>query len=126
MKNVSVCLFFVLFIVTTAKSFTNWTQFTVPLPIPRIIDMRNGGHLDMKTAAFYHNFGSGINQVTKMYGYGELNGDVTFPGPTILVSRDVPISITWHNEIEAPHILASHVEPSLMMSSCYPGNCFMR
>jgi FtsP/CotA-like multicopper oxidase with cupredoxin domain len=57
-----------------------------------------------------------------MYGFGLLGETPTFPGPTILTTTNVPVKITWHNNISGLHVLNAYVAPSLLMppTNCYP------
>jgi FtsP/CotA-like multicopper oxidase with cupredoxin domain len=104
------------------QEFFSWEAYVTPLKIPPVIDMREGGHLDMEMKNFNHHFGAGLALPTHMYGFSALGEEASFPGPTILVQKDVPLSITWHNSLQAPHILDKHVARDLLMhpSSCYP------
>lgn len=101
---------------------SDWTPFINKLIIPEIIDLRNGGNIDMEINKLNHNWGNNLSGNT--YGYGILNKQISYPGPTILVSKDIPITITWHNKLTLPHILDKNIENSLLVeqSACYP-NC---
>ncbi|KAF0719168.1 hypothetical protein As57867_001222, partial [Aphanomyces stellatus] len=104
--------------------FTFWKAFTTPLVIPEVIDMRKGGGLEMNIGETVHEWGSGAPSATT-YGYGKVGGNITTPGPTILVSKDIPITVQWNNAIKSStHLLDVFVEKTLTQreSSCYP-NC---
>ncbi|KAH9154557.1 hypothetical protein AeRB84_003371 [Aphanomyces euteiches] len=106
------------------KLYDQWKPYTTPLVIPDVIDMRKGGGLEMNIGETVHDWGSGAPTVTT-YGYGKAGGNITYPGPTILVKKDVPITVQWNNVIKSnQHILDASVENTLtiMESSCYP-NC---
>ena len=102
--------------------FSAWQPFSSALPIPPTIDMRQGGNVHIEMKKFDHNFKGGLSFATPMYGYALQGHAPSFPGPTILTRRDVPVNITWHNSLEAPHILDSHIARDLLLhpSSCYP------
>ncbi|ETV96118.1 hypothetical protein H310_10755 [Aphanomyces invadans] len=103
---------------------TNWHAYTSPLVQPEIIDMRGGGHLDLHVGEVLHAWGGGAPSGT-VYGFGKDGSPPTFPGPTILTARNVPISVTWTNRLgTAPHLLHRNTEPSFLVeaSACYP-NC---
>jgi FtsP/CotA-like multicopper oxidase with cupredoxin domain len=103
--------------------YKGWKPYITPLRIPSVVDMRNGGSLDMYMGInTNHTFGAGLWKKTSVYGYGTSLNSISYPGPTILVSTDVPISINWHNQLPTPHILDEHIETSLLMntSKCYP------
>jgi len=99
---------------------TDWEPFSTKIIIPDIIDLTNGGNINMEINQGYHNWSNSV--YGKTYGYGLLNKKITYPGPTILVSKNIPISITWHNKLLHPHILSNNIELSLLVnqSSCYP------
>ncbi|RHY21807.1 hypothetical protein DYB32_009705 [Aphanomyces invadans] len=106
------------------KLFDAWKPFTTPLVIPQVVDMRKGGSVAMNIGETQHAWGSGAPTATT-YGYGKVGGNITTPGPTILVKKGVPISVTWYNAIQsAKHLLDMNVETTLnrLESSCYP-NC---
>jgi spore coat protein A len=86
-------------------------QFVNPLPVPSAIDGRNGGTFSIHISQFEQWLGL-INPTTQqhlnttVWGY---NG--TYPGPTILAKKDVPLSIFWLNNLVngsnqvLPHLL---------------------
>src|SRR5215204_2354157 len=86
-------------------------QFVNPLPIPSVIDARNGGTFAISISQFQQNLGlvnptNGQPMITTVWGYNR-----SYPGPTLLVKKDVPIDIFWlNNLIDAsnkplPHLL---------------------
>jgi spore coat protein A len=86
-------------------------QFVNPLPVPSVIDGRNGGLFTIGISQFDQWLGlvNPENQQpiqTKVWGY---NG--TYPGPTILAKKDVPIDVFWRNNLVTgsneplPHLL---------------------
>lgn len=98
---------------------TDWEAYVSALAMPTVIDMTQGGRLEASHAWTEDGSISG-----DVYGYAIMGQTPTFPGPSIVVAKDVPISITWHNNIKAPHLLADSVERSILLneSTCYP-NC---
>ncbi|KAF0683968.1 Aste57867_24049 [Aphanomyces stellatus] len=104
---------------------SHWLAFESPLVQPQIIDMRGGGHLEMVVMEVpHHAWGGGAPGGTVM-GFAAVGSAPTYPGPTILTARDVPISVTWSNALgTAPHLLHRNTEPSFLIeaSACYP-NC---
>ncbi|HEU5164714.1 MAG TPA: multicopper oxidase domain-containing protein [Chitinophagaceae bacterium] len=86
-------------------------QFVNPLPVPSIIDGRNSGTFTITISQFDQWLGlidpatqQRLN--TKVWGY---NG--SYPGPTIVAKKDVPISVFWQNKLvnennlPLPHLL---------------------
>lgn len=111
--------------------FTEWKPYITPINIPPVVDLRKGGDITVMMTQLVHQWGSGMTHPVNMYGFkiidenNDNNGDdtpSTFPGPTILVSKNVPIQVTWINNISAPHLLHSNIAVELMMppSNCYP------
>ncbi|MGE5108439.1 MAG: multicopper oxidase domain-containing protein [Sphingobacteriales bacterium] len=88
-------------------------QFVNPLPIPSVIDGRNGGTFTVSINQFYQDLGlrnpvSGQPMLTKVWGY---NG--TYPGPTIVARKNVPLQFYWSNDLYNPSTLQplSHLLP---------------
>lgn len=104
--------------------FTKWVPYATELVIPKVIDMRNGGSLKMDMGSSEHYWGGGLQQKGLTYGYAKKGQKPTYPGPTILVKKGVPINITWHNNLKGQHILDNFVAPELLTEKvkCYP-NC---
>ena len=87
------------------------SQFVNPLPIPSIIDARNGGLFTIGISQFDQWLGlvdpsTKQPMQTKVWGY---NGN--YPGPSILAKKNVPVDIFWHNNLvngnnlPLPHLL---------------------
>ena len=86
-------------------------QFVNPLPIPSVIDGRSGVTFTINIGQFNQWLGL-IDPTTQqhlnttVWGY---NG--TYPGPTIVAKKDIPISVFWRNNLvngnnqPLPHIL---------------------
>jgi spore coat protein A, manganese oxidase len=74
-------------------------QFVNPLPVPSVIDGRNGGLFTISISQFDQWLGL-VNPVTsqplqtKVWGY---NG--SYPGPTVLARKNVPIEVFWLNNL---------------------------
>jgi Putative multicopper oxidases len=80
-------------------------QFINPLPVPPVIDGRHGGTFTISISQFYQDLGltnpaSGQPMFTKVWGY---NG--TYPGPTIVAHKDVPLNFYWSNDLYDPSTL---------------------
>ncbi|HEU0109472.1 MAG TPA: multicopper oxidase domain-containing protein [Flavisolibacter sp.] len=92
-------------------------QFINPLPVPSVIDGRNGGLFTLGISQFDQWLGL-INPLTNtpinttVWGY---NG--SYPGPTILAEKNKPIEIFWRNNLvngsnqPLPHLLP--VDPTV-------------
>lgn len=87
-------------------------QFVNQLPVPKILDGRNGGIFTISVTQFFQDLGlkdpkTGEPLLTKVWGY---NG--SYPGPTILAQKNVPLEIFWQNSLldnrtgrPLPHLL---------------------
>ena len=80
-------------------------QFVNPLPIPSVIDGRNGGTFTISISQFKQDLGlrdpvTGHPMLTKVWGY---NG--TYPGPTIVAKKNVPLHFFWSNDLYNPSTL---------------------
>lgn len=89
-------------------------MFVTPLPLPTRIDATNGGNFEMSMEqttqhlGLFDAMGNPLN--TTVWGYGLLGQGVTYPGPTFEAKKDVPVNITWHNNLPASgHILPTDV-----------------
>ena len=86
-------------------------QFVNPLPVPSVIDGRGGGTFTINISQFNQWLGL-IDPTTQqhlnttVWGY---NG--SYPGPTIVAKKDIPISVFWRNNLvnsgnqPLPHLL---------------------
>ncbi|WP_332736194.1 multicopper oxidase domain-containing protein [Flavihumibacter sp.] len=92
-------------------------QFVNPLPVPAVIDGRNGGTFTIGISQFDQWLGlvnpSTLQPMpTKVWGY-----EGSYPGPTILAKTGVPLNVFWHNNLlnssnqPLPHLLP--IDPSV-------------
>jgi spore coat protein A, manganese oxidase len=80
-------------------------QFVNPLPVPSVIDGRDGGTFTISINQFYQDLGlrnptTGQPMLTQVWGY---NG--TYPGPTIVARKNVPLQFFWSNDLYNPSTL---------------------
>ncbi|KDO23061.1 hypothetical protein SPRG_11908 [Saprolegnia parasitica CBS 223.65] len=104
--------------------YADFKPYSTPLVVPDVLDMRKGGSLDMQISETTHTWQAGV-PASAAYGYGKVGGNITTPGPTILVKRNVPIEVTWHNGLGmSTHLLAKYIDSNLLHSesACFP-NC---
>ncbi len=102
-----ICIF-QLQIVTAQTALLNPStqlQFVNPLPIPSVIDGRNGGTFTVSISQFYQDLGlrnpiTGQLMLTPVWGY---NG--TYPGPTIVARKNAPLHFYWSNDLYNPSTL---------------------
>jgi spore coat protein A len=95
------------------------TKFVNPLPIPAEIDATKGITLQMEMNQTTQWLGlthptTGVPLMTTVWGYGPLGGPVSFPGPTLIATKNVPVKVTWHNNLPSGHLLP--VDVSLHMA----------
>jgi spore coat protein A len=82
-------------------------KFIQPLAVPEELGMRidatAGGILSMAMAETVQDvLGLGIG--TPVWGYGLAGGPVTWPGPTVVASRDRPLQVRWVNRLPNRHL----------------------
>jgi spore coat protein A len=114
-KRNYVFLIISLLLIITANSFAQLQapdvhpKFVNPLPIPTKIDATNGGTFNMYMEQTTQQLGlvDGNNNplTTTVWGYGP-TGAVTYPGPTFIAKKNVPVFVNWFNNLPATgHIL---------------------
>ncbi|OQR87626.1 Zinc (Zn2)-Iron (Fe2) Permease (ZIP) Family [Achlya hypogyna] len=104
--------------------YENFKPYSTPLVIPEVLDMTAGGSLEMNIAETTHTWQDGV-PASRVYGYGKVGGNLTTPGPTIMVKKGVPITVTWNNALGmSTHLLSKYVDTGLLHSesACFP-NC---
>jgi len=77
-------------------------KFINALPIPKVIDARDGGTFLISMKESQHWFGlydGNQKLITKIWGYAEAGTPATFPGPTLLAYRDIPFEVRWDNQL---------------------------
>jgi spore coat protein A len=106
-------------------------KFVNPLPIPARIDATAGGRFNVEMREVIQSLGlvdaAGNPLTTTVWGYGwEVDGQFIFgpsyPGPTFVTYRDVPIDVKWKNKLPdynfpggpGAHLLP--VDPTLHMA----------
>jgi spore coat protein A, manganese oxidase len=91
-------------------------KFMNPLPIPAQIDVTNGGTVDMYMEQTQQWLGlidaNNVPLNTTVWGYGP-TGTVTYPGPTFIAKKNVPVFVNWYNNLPS-HFLP--VDASLHMA----------
>jgi spore coat protein A len=75
------------------------SKFINQLPVPSVLDGRNGGTFTVSISQFYQDLGlqdpvKGHPILTKVWGY---NG--SYPGPTIVATKNVPLHFYWSNDL---------------------------
>ena len=107
-------------------------KYVTPLPIPARFDVTNGGRYNFEMREGVQHLGlyalDGTPLMTTIWGYGQpldmVGGlPATYPGPTFVAQRGVPVDIKWKNKLPktytypngpTAHLLA--VDPTLHMA----------
>lgn len=98
---------------------TSQTKWAIELPRPQRLDFTRGkgkATIGMYEKTQWLGLKEGNKPLmTTVWGYGTNARSATYPGPTILAMKDVPIDIRWNNNLpSAGHILP--VDVSLHMA----------
>jgi FtsP/CotA-like multicopper oxidase with cupredoxin domain len=80
------------------------TKYIDPLPIPAIAEMAGPDYYEIGAYKLQQQLHSELPP-TWVYGYGTSEATASYPGPTIVAQKGVPISIRWTNHITGAHIL---------------------
>ena len=92
-------------------------KFQNALPIPKVIDGTHGRHITLQAHEISEFLGlydpDGDPLYTTVWGYGTGAGNTSYPGPTILASEGIPITVSWQNKLPLGHLLP--VDTSLHM-----------
>jgi spore coat protein A len=90
-------------------------KYVNPLPAPARIDATAGGLINVgmgETSQWLGLVDSGGHPLmTPVWGYGQSDSAVTYPGPTLVAMRDVPVRVNWHNKLPQSRNLDSHLLP---------------
>jgi spore coat protein A len=83
-------------------------KFVNPLPVPPVIDATDGGtfEINMRETKQWLGLVDEKNKPleTRVWGYGP-GRSVSYPGPTFVATRDVPVHVLWDNELPSRHLL---------------------
>jgi len=80
-------------------------KFQNELPRPTKIDAGKGQHFEMEMNETVQWLGlvdvdnADARLMTTVWGYGPAGSAVTYPGPTIVASKNTPITVTWNNSL---------------------------
>ena len=88
------------------------TKYVDPLPIPGLMPQAGPNHYEIGAYQIQQQLHSQLPPTT-VYGYGTSAATASYPGPTILARKGVPISILWTNHLPMTHILDYAIDPTL-------------
>ncbi len=89
-------------------------QFVNPMPVIQTaglrVDATGGGTLSVLMAPTVQSLGlvdpvTGTPLMTPVWGYGVGPNPVSYPGPTLVTKKDVPLNIDWVNQLGYTHPL---------------------
>ena len=88
------------------------TKYIDPLPIPGVAPMAGPNYYEIGAYQIEQQLHSQLPPTT-VYGYGTSQATASYPGPTIVAQKGVPISIRWTNHLQSPHILEYAFDPTI-------------
>jgi len=88
------------------------TKYIDPLPIPGVAEMAAPNYYEIGAYQIQQQLHSELPPTT-VYGYGTSEATASYPGPTIVAQKGVPISVKWTNHLPSPHILAYAFDPTI-------------
>ncbi len=91
-------------------------QFVNPLPRASRVSATSGGSFVVQAGESRQNLlgiktGPLKNKTSKVWGYGLAGRTPTYPGPTFVATKNVPLNIEWQNKLTGGHFLP--VDPTL-------------
>lgn len=97
------------------------TKYVDPVPVPAVIDATMpGSFFDIGAYQIQQRLHRDL-PLTTVYGYGQTEATASYPGPTILARRNVPIQIRWTNHLPMTHLLSYAIDPTLMKAETSTG-----
>jgi spore coat protein A, manganese oxidase len=88
------------------------TKYIDPLPIPAVASQAAPNYYEIGAWQIQQRLHSQLPPTT-VYGYGTSQATASYPGPTIVAQKGVPIQIKWTNHLGMTHILAYAFDPTL-------------
>ncbi len=88
------------------------TKYMDPLPIPGVITPVGPDYYEIGAWQIQQQLHSQLPPTT-VYGYGPSEETASYPGPTIVAQKGVPISIRWTNHLPMTHILDYAIDPTI-------------
>ncbi len=88
------------------------TKYIDALPIPGVAPMAGPNYYEIGAYRIQQQLHSQLPP-TMVYGYGTSQETASYPGPTIVARKGVPISIQWTNHLPSPHLLEYAFDPTI-------------
>ncbi len=92
------------------------TKYLDPLPIPGVMPQAAPNYYEVGAYQIQQQLHSQLPPTT-VYGYGTSAAMASYPGPTFVVQRGVPITVKWMNFLPATHILDYAIDPTIPRAS---------
>jgi FtsP/CotA-like multicopper oxidase with cupredoxin domain len=96
------------------------TKYMDPLPIPGVATMAGPNYYEIGAYQIQQQLHSQLSPTT-VYGYGTSEATASYPGPTIVVQKGVPIQIKWTNHLPMTHILEYAFDPTIPRAATTTG-----
>jgi FtsP/CotA-like multicopper oxidase with cupredoxin domain len=88
------------------------TKYMDPLPIPGVAPQAGLNYYEIGAYQIQQQLHSQLPPTT-VYGYGTSEATASYPGPTFVVQRNVPIQVRWTNHLPMTHILDYAIDETL-------------
>jgi spore coat protein A, manganese oxidase len=95
-------------------------KYVDPLPIPAVAQPVAPNYYEIGAYQIQQRLHRDL-PLTTVYGYGTSEADASYPGPTIVAQRNVPIQVKWTNHLPMTHILSYAFDPTLMAAQTTTG-----
>jgi spore coat protein A, manganese oxidase len=96
------------------------TKYVDPLPVPAIAAPVTPDYYEIGAYPILQRLHSQL-PLTALYGYGTSAATASYPGPTIVARKGVPISIKWLNFLPQEHLLDYAYDPTLPRAATTTG-----
>jgi spore coat protein A, manganese oxidase len=88
------------------------TKYMDPLPLPGVAQPAAPNYYEIGAWQIQQQLHSQLPPTT-VYAYGTSPGTASYPGPTIVAQKGVPIQIKWTNHLGMTHILSYAFDPTI-------------
>ena len=88
------------------------TKYLDPLPIPGVAEQAGPNYYEIGAWQIQQQLHSQLPPTT-VFAYGTSQATAGYPGPTIVVQRNVPIQVKWTNNLGMTHPLSYAFDPTI-------------
>jgi len=96
------------------------TKYVDPLPVPAVAAPVAPNYYEIGAYPIVQRLHSQL-PLTALYGYGTSAATASYPGPTIVARKGVPISIRWLNFLPPGHLLDYAYDPTIPRAATTTG-----